>query len=142
MKAARIIFYAEVLLSFYAAVTDLFNPSTFVSDYTREKVTGIPLEMIRWYGVQLLPLVYLEFSALWSRRDDLLAWVLGAFLIGDILQIVTTVDYMLNHPSTNWTGGFLFSLLVVVLLATVRIVWLTRYHSFEKIALTETGDRT
>src|SRR6266498_3498592 len=129
MKFVRIIFYAEVLLSFYAAVTDLINPSTFVSDYTHHRVTGIPLEMIRWYGVQLIPLVYLEFSALWSQRDDRLAWVLGAFLMGDVLQIYSTVNYMFKHPATHWTGGFILSLVVVIILAIVRIYWLLQYRA-------------
>jgi hypothetical protein len=128
MKIARIIFYIEIILSGYAAVMDLINPADFVSQYTPQKVNGIPLEIIRWYGVQLVPLVYLEFTALWSKRDDRLAWVLGAFLIGDFLQIYLTVNYMLANPGTNWTFGFLFSLVVVVILAITRIYWLMSYR--------------
>ncbi len=128
MQIARIIFYIEILLSSYAAVMDLINPADFVAQYTPQKVNGIPLEIIRWYGVQLVPLVYLEFTALWSKRDDWLAWVLGAFLIGDILQIVLTVNYMLANPGTQWTSGFIFSLVVVVILAITRIYWLSQYR--------------
>jgi len=132
MQIARIIFYIEILLSSYAAVMDLINPADFVSQYTPQKVNGIPLEIIRWYGVQLVPLVYLEFTALWSKRDDRLAWVLGAFLIGDFLQIYSTVSYMLANPGTNWTFGFIFSLVVVVILAITRIYWLLNYRQQAK----------
>jgi hypothetical protein len=128
MKIARIIFYIEVLLSSYAAILDLINPSGFLAEYTPQKLTGIPLEVIRWYGVQLVPLVYLEFTALWSQRNDRLAWVLGAFLIGDALQIYSTINFMLTHPGTQWTFGFIFSLVVVVILAVTRIYWLTNYQ--------------
>jgi len=132
VKIARIIFYIEVLLSSYAAVIDLVNPAEFVAEYTPHKVTGIPLEIIRWYGVQLVPLVYLEFTALWQKRDDRLAWVLGAFLIGDFLQILLTVNYMQAHPATPWTFGFIFSLVVVVVLAVTRIYWLSHYRNQSK----------
>ncbi|MEW6083336.1 MAG: hypothetical protein AB1607_01955 [Chloroflexota bacterium] len=128
MKIARIIFYIEVLLSSYAAILDLIDPTGFLAEYTPQKLTGIPLEVIRWYGVQLVPLVYLEFTALWGQRNDRLAWVLGAFLIGDILQIYSTVNYMLTHPGTQWTFGFMFSLVVVVILAVTRIYWLINYR--------------
>ena len=132
MKIARIIFYIEILLSSYAAILDLINPSAFVAEYTPQKLTGIPLEIIRWYGVQLVPLVYLEFTALWSRRDDRLAWVLGAFLIGDVLQIYSTVNYMLAQPGTQWTFGFIFSLVVVLILAITRIYWLINYRNQQR----------
>lgn len=128
MKIARIIFYIEVLLSSYAAILDLIDPTGFLAEYTPQKLTGIPLEVIRWYGVQLVPLVYLEFTALWGQQNDRLAWVLGAFLIGDILQIYSTVNYMLTHPGTQWTFGFMFSLVVVVILAVTRIYWLINYR--------------
>ncbi|MCC6299814.1 MAG: hypothetical protein IT314_10980 [Anaerolineales bacterium] len=129
MKIARIIFYLEVLLSGYAAIMDLINPVEFLAEYTPQKMTGIPLEIIRWYGVQLVPLVYLEFTALWSQRNDRLAWILGAFLIGDFLQIYSTVNYMLAHSGTNWTFGFIFSLVVVLILAVTRIYWLINYRN-------------
>ena len=129
MKIARIIFYIEILLSSYAAVMDLINPAEFVSQYTPQHVNGIPLEIIRWYGVQLVPLVYLEFTALWSQRDDRLAWVLGAFLIGDFLQIYSTAAFMLANPGTHWTFGFIFSIVVVVVLAVTRIYWLLNYRN-------------
>lgn len=132
MRIARIIFYIEVLLSSYAAILDLIDPSGFLAEYTPQKLTGIPLEVIRWYGVQLVPLVFLEFTALWSQRNDRLAWVLGAFLIGDALQIYSTVNYMLAHPGTQWTGGFLFSLVVVIILAITRIYWLLQYRALQK----------
>ncbi len=128
MKIARIIFYIEVLLSGYAAMMDLINPADFVAQYTPQKVNGIPLEIIRWYGVQLVPLVYLEFTALWNKRDDRLAWVLGAFLIGDLLQIFLTANFMLANPASRWTFGFIFSLVVVVILAITRIYWLSQYR--------------
>jgi hypothetical protein len=132
IRIARIIFYIEILLSSYAALLDLINPSGFVAEYTPQKLTGISLEIVRWYGVQLIPLVYLEFTALWSQRDDRLAWLLGAFLIGDVLQIYSTVNYMLTHPGTNWTGGFIFSLVVVIVLAMTRIYWLINYRAQHK----------
>jgi len=128
MKIARAIFYIEVALNLYAAIVDLINPASFLVNYTPQKVTGIPLEVIRWYGVLLIPIAYLEITALWSKRDDALAWVLGAFLIGDFLQIYSTVNYMLANPGTNWTFGFIFSLVVVVVLAITRIYWLTNYR--------------
>lgn len=129
MKIARTIFYIEVLLSSYAAILDLINPAEFVAEYTPQKVTGIPLEIIRWYGVQLVPLVILEFAALWKNRDDILSWVLRAFLVGDGLQILTTVQFMRANPGTNWTGGFIFSLVVVIVLAITRIYWLVNYRN-------------
>ena len=85
--------------------------------------------MIRWYGVPLIPMIYLEFTGLWKQRDDRLAWVLGAFLIGDRLQIYSTVAYMLAHPFTPWTGGFIFSIVVVVILVIARIYWLLQYRA-------------
>src|SRR4029079_12697075 len=88
MKYARIVFYLEVLLNLGSASVSFFAPALFVQQYTTIPLAPLPLELIRWYGVLLFVFVYLEFRALRSGKDDLLALVLEGFLLGDFIQLV------------------------------------------------------
>jgi hypothetical protein len=44
----------------------------------------MPLELIRWFGINLIPILLVELVALWKKRDDVLTWILAVYLIGDL----------------------------------------------------------
>jgi hypothetical protein len=132
LKFLRAVFFVEVALDSYAALLGAFSPAAYVAQYTPQIVTGMPLELIRWFGVNLIPLLLVELVALLKKRDDLLAWVLGIYLIGDIAQFFAYLYAISTNPTAPLTGGFLFSIATVVFLAFVRIIWLLFYRSFSK----------
>jgi hypothetical protein len=129
MHFMRGIFYAEVALDAFAAILGTFNPAAYVAQYTSQGVTGMPLEFVRWLGINLIPLLLVELVVLWKKRDDVLSWVLGVYLIGDLAQLAAYIYFILKNPTAPLTGGFLFSIATVVFLAAVRIVWLRLYRS-------------
>ncbi len=130
MKFLRGIFYVEVGLDSFTAILDTFRPAVYVAQYTPQVVTGMPLELIRWFGINLIPLFLIELVALLKKRDELLAWVLGIYLIGDLAQLGAYIYYILKNPGAPLTGGFLFSIATVIFLPMVRILWLLLYRSF------------
>jgi len=132
MKLLRGIFYAEVALDAYAAILDTFWPARYIAQYTSQTVTGMPLEMIRWFGDNLVAILLIELIALLSKRDDVLAWVFRAFLVGDVIQLISYAHYILSNPGVPLTGGFIFSIVVVAFLAVVRIIWLLSYRNAVK----------
>jgi hypothetical protein len=132
MQFLRGIFYAEVALDAYAAILDTFWPARYIAQYTSQTVTGMPLELIRWFGINLIPLLLVELVVLWKKRDDVLSWILGVYLVGDIAQLIAYIYYILNNPGVQLTGGFIFSIATVVFLALVRIVWLMAYRKANK----------
>lgn len=132
MQFLRGIFYAEVALDAYAAILDSFWPARYIAQYTSQTVSGMPLELIRWFGINLIPLLLVELVVLWKKRDDVLSWILGVYLIGDLVQLAAYILYIVNNPGTQLTGGFIFSIATVVFLALVRIVWLTAYRKANK----------
>lgn len=132
MNFLRKIFYAEVALDSYAAILDTFWPARYVAQYTSQTVTGMPLELIRWFGINLIPLLLVELVVLLKKRDDVLSWILGVYLIGDLAQLIAYIYYIVQNPGAKITGGFIFSIVTVVLLAIVRIIWLASYRSAAK----------
>jgi hypothetical protein len=128
----RKIFYAEVALDAYAAILDTFWPAKYVAQYTSQIVTGMPLELIRWFGINLIPLLLVELVVLWKKRDDVLTWILGVYLIGDLAQLAAYIFYIVQNPAAKLTGGFIFSMATVIFLAMMRIIWLLSYRSAYK----------
>jgi hypothetical protein len=131
LKFLRGIFYVEVALDIYVAVLDLLFPAAYVAQYTHQIVTGMPLEMIRWFGDNLVALLLVELFALLSKGNNVLAWALGAFLVGDVIQLITYANYIIKNPGP-YTGGFIFSVATVAFLAIVRITWLLLYRKLNK----------
>ncbi|HLO27567.1 MAG TPA: hypothetical protein VK249_00435, partial [Anaerolineales bacterium] len=129
MEFLRPIFYLEVALDTYAALLDLVNPAGYAAQYTHQVVTGMALQLIRWFGDNLVAILLVELVALRSKRNDFLAWVLAPFLVGDIIQLITYANYLINNPGAPLTGGFIFSVVTVVFLAIVRIIWLLAYRN-------------
>jgi hypothetical protein len=130
LRFIRGIFYLEVALDAYAASLGIFDPARFLAQYTPQVVTGIPLEVVRWFGINLIPLLLVELVALLKNRDNILAWVLGIYLIGDIAQLGAYLYYIIENPGAQLTGGFVFSIATVIFLAVVRTIWLLLYRSF------------
>jgi hypothetical protein len=129
MKFLRGVFYAEVALDAYAAILDTFWPARYIAQYTSQTVTGMPLELIRWFGINLIPLLLVELVVLWKKRDDVLSWILGVYLVGDLAQLAAYIYYLVDNPGVQVTGGFIFSIVTVVFLALVRIIWLLAYRN-------------
>jgi hypothetical protein len=92
----------------------------------------MPLELIRWFGINLIPLLLVELVALWKKRDDVLTWILAVYLIGDLAQLAAYIYYIVQNPSAQLTGGFIFSMVTVIFLAIMRITWLLSYRSANK----------
>ena len=132
MNFLRKIFYAEVALDSYAAILDTFWPARYVAQYTSQTVTGMPLELIRWFGINLIPLLLVELVVLLKKRDDVLSWILGVYLIGDLAQLAAYILYIFRNPGAQITGGYIFSMVTVIFLAIVRIIWLSSYRSANK----------
>ncbi|MDX1377392.1 MAG: FAD/NAD(P)-binding protein [Anaerolineales bacterium] len=132
LKFLRGIFYAEVALDAYAAVLGSFWPAKYVAQYTSQIVTGMPLELIRWFGINLIPLLLVELVVLLKNNNKILTWILSVYLVGDIAQLIAYIYYIVNNPGAQITGGFIFSIATVTFLAIVRIIWLLAYRQANK----------
>jgi hypothetical protein len=121
-------FYLEVAINAYAAVVWILFTPRYVALYTSQAVTGMPLELIRWGGMALIPLTALESLALWKRRDDFLCWVLASFLAGDIAQLLAYGRYFSGPAREDATNTLVFSAVVVAVLAVLRVAWLVLYR--------------
>jgi hypothetical protein len=126
LKIARIVFYIEVLLNLSSAILSFFIPATFLSLFSSQSSGAAPLEMLRWYGVLLLVLVYVELRALLSGNNQFLAIVLEGLLLGDLVQLVCI--YLFGTNSGEWTASLIFTIFTTVSLAAVRIFWLWLYY--------------
>lgn len=124
MKAARAIFYIEVLLNLFAAHGLFLTPGSYLSNFYSgpDPVPAPALEMIRWYGVIVFALVYLELRALLSGSDVALAVVQEALLVSDALQLIAC--YQMSQATGGWLPTTIFTAGLAVFLAVVRIYWL------------------
>jgi hypothetical protein len=130
-------FYVDAALTIYAAVVSILDTPRYVALHTSQVVTGTALELIRWGGIALIPLVTLECLALWKRRDDLLCWVLASFLAGDVVQLIAYARHFSDPSTEPATQALVFSVAVVAALAVLRVIWLFLYRA----ALTGSGLR-
>jgi hypothetical protein len=132
MKAARVIFYIEVLLNLYAAKGLFLSPGSYLRNFHRgpEQVPAPALEMIRWYGVIVLSLSYLELRALASRNDAALAVAQEALLLSDVLQLGAC--YQMSRATGRWLRTTTVTAGLAVLLAAVRLYWLHSWRQRQK----------
>src|SRR5262249_44927989 len=98
MKSLRIVWYGEAALNLVSAVLVWTAPRLFVASFTSQAVAGMPLELLRWYGVVLFVLVYFELRALRSGSDVFLRLILEGLLVGDIIQLIT---FLWRAPATE-----------------------------------------
>lgn len=124
MKAARVIFYIEVLMNLYAAQSLFFDPASYVGLFYSgaDPLPGPALEMNRWYGVLVFAIVYLELRALLSRNNAVLAVAQEALLLSDVLQLIAC--YRMSQATGGWLRMTMFTAGLAIFLAAVRILWL------------------
>jgi hypothetical protein len=120
MKYIIYVFYLEVLGNLFLIFQCLFFPAAFVAQYSSQPATPASLEIARWYGVLLIPVIWLLFRVL-QTRGQALKLVLEAYLIFDLIQIVVA---FVSANALGWAPYVVIVLPVEVILATARILCL------------------
>lgn len=124
MRIARAIFYLEALTNLASAAFAMLLPATFLGQFIAGPLSAAAIEFGRWYAVLLVVLSLVLLWALREGTDRFLRPVIGAYLLGDVLQIAVSVrlglvanSFGLAVHAAIWTS---------VVYAAVRIYYLLR----------------
>lgn len=120
MKYVIYVFYLEIAANLFLMVQSLFFPASFVAQYTTQPATPVALELARWYGVLLIPIVWVLIRAL-QVRGKTLKLVLEAYLAFDLVQIVVV---FVSAGSLGWAPYVVIALVIEIILAIARILCL------------------
>jgi hypothetical protein len=120
MKYILYIFYLELAANLFLVVQCLFFPAAFMAGYSAEPASPAALEVARWYGVLLIPIVWVLFRAL-QIRGKTLKLVLQAYLAFDLVQIVVG---LVSANTLGWAPYIMIVIPLEVALAAARIVCL------------------
>ena len=122
MRVVRAIFYLEAITNLVGAAFALLLPSAFLAQFVSEPLPVAAVEFGRWYAVLLVVLSLVLLAALREGSDRFLRPVIGAYLVGDGLQIAVSIRlglaasaFGLAVHAAIWTS---------VLYAGVRIYYL------------------
>jgi hypothetical protein len=129
MKYIIYVFYLEIAANLFLVIQCLFFPADFLTQFSSQLGPAFALEVARWYGVLLIPIVWLLFRAL-QVRGKVLKLVLEAYLIFDLVQIVVA---LVSAKNLGWVPYVVIALGIEVVLATARILclWKPRQTQIE-----------
>ena len=120
MKYVIYIFYCELAANLFLIVQCLFFPASFVAGYSNQPAAVAALEVARWYGALLIPVVWLLWRAL-RVRGAVLRLVLQAYLAFDLVQIVVG---LVSAQALGWAPYVLIVIPLELVLAAARILCL------------------
>lgn len=124
MRVVRAVFYLEVISNLGSAVFALLFPAAFLRQLVLEPLPVAGVEFARWYAVVLVVLSLVLLAALRSGEDRFLRPVIGAYLLGDLLQIGVCLRFALAVGAlTTAVHAALWS---SVFYALVRVYYLAR----------------
>ncbi len=123
MRVARAVFYFEAFTNLVSAAFAMVMPAAFLAQFVSEPLPAAGIEFGRWYAVLLIVLSLVLLAALREGSDRFLRPVMGAYLLGDALQIAVAIrlgslgpTFGLAVHAAVWTS---------VLYAAVRIYYLS-----------------
>ena len=119
MKYIIYIFYLEIIGNLLLIFQSIFFPASFVAQYSAQSAP-VAFELARWYGVLLIPIVWILFRAL-QLRGKVLKLVLEAYLAFDLIQIAVA---LISIQSLGWAPYLVIVLPVEVILAIARLLYL------------------
>jgi hypothetical protein len=120
MKYVIYIFYLEIAANLFLIVQCLFFPASFVAGFSNQPASNAAIEMARWYGVLLIPIVWLLFRVL-QTRGQALKLVLEAYLAFDLVQIVVA---LVSANTLGWAPYIVIVVPLEIILAAARILCL------------------
>ena len=120
MKYVLYVFYLEILANLYLIAQCLFFPAAFVAGYSAQPASPAALEIARWYGVLLIPIVYVLFGAL-RARGQTLKLVLQGYLLFDLIQIAVG---FVSASALGWAPYVIIVIPLEIVLAVARILCL------------------
>lgn len=118
--------FEAIVLNAGTGLLCLASPAFFVGQFTDQTVPPVPLELIRWYGVLLWVLTFFVLRILPARDNRLLAPAVEALLFGDLVHFVAI--YLFYQALPEWSFSFIIMLFFTCTLASLRSVWVYRYH--------------
>jgi hypothetical protein len=120
MKYIFYVFYFEIAANLFLIIQSLFFPAAFLAQFSSQPAPAFALEVARWYGVLLIPIIWLLFRVLQTRGQPL-KLVLEAYLVFDLVQIVVV---FVSAKALGWAPYIVMALMIEVVLATARILCL------------------
>lgn len=123
MRVARAVFYFEAFTNLVSAAFAMAMPAAFLAQLVSEPLPPAGVEIGRWYAVLLVVLSLVLLAALREGSDRFLRPVVGAFLLGDALQIAVSVrlglvgsSFGLAVHAAIWTSVFYAAVRIYYLL--------------------------
>lgn len=127
MRLVRAVFYFEAFTNLASAGFALLLPTEFLGQFVSEQLPVGAVEFGRWYAVLLVVLSLVLLAALREGSDRFLRPVIGAYLIGDVLQIGVAIQlglavsaFGLPVHAAIWTSIFYAIVRIYYLLGTRR----------------------
>ena len=127
MRLVRAVFYFEAIVNLASAGFALLFPSRFLGHFVSEPLPVGAVEFGRWYAVLLLVLSLVLLAALREGSDRFLRPVIGAYLVGDALQIGVAIQlgsaagaFGLPVHAAIWTSAFYAVVRIYYLVGTRR----------------------
>ena len=127
MRVVRAVFYFEVITNLVSAIFGLLFPAAFLGQFASEPLPVAAVEFGRWYAVLLVVLSLILLAALRGGSDRFLRPVLGAYLLGDVLQIGVAIRlglaagaFVLAVHAAIWTSVLYAGARIYYLLGTRR----------------------
>jgi hypothetical protein len=121
-----VLIFEAIVLNAGTGAMCLIAPRGFISQFTGEALPAVAYEFIRWYGVLLWVLAFYVLRLLPLKDDRALAPAVEALLFGDLVHLVVT--YLFFQALPVWSFPFLAMLFFSAALATLRSIWVYRYH--------------
>ena len=128
LRLVRYLFFTEAIINSISIVLFLLKPELMLQGLIADtsQITPLSLEMLRWHGCVLLMLTILLWRGLLSKNPELLALVLEAHLLGDIVYLISQV---LLANVAGWVFGTYFSMAFISLLFIGRVTYLLKTRS-------------
>lgn len=121
----RNVFYAEIVINLISIAGFMFTGETVLRSLGASQVDPPLVEVGRWFAALTLVITYIMGRALLTRNEQALRFVLEGYLLGDFIYLIVALQFV-NAIGGVWTPGMIFALGITVVLAVIRVLYLTR----------------
>jgi hypothetical protein len=93
LRLTRYLFLLEATINSISTLLFLLKPELMLQNLIADTslITPLVLEMLRWYGGLLLVITIILWRVLFSKNPEPLRLVLEAYLLGDIVYLVSQI---------------------------------------------------
>ena len=119
--------FEAIVLNFGTGALCLVAPQSLVAQFTPQTIPQVGLEFLRWYGVVLWVLAYVVLRILPMNDNRMLFPAVEGLLMGDVVHLIACYFFFQAVPV--WSFAFIVMVVSATTLATLRSIWVYRYHT-------------